>query len=169
MGSVNNIDINFNETFLYHRNMRLTLYTDYSLRVLLYLANSPDKIVTISELADFYKISRNHLVKVVHELGLNGYLQTTRGKHGGVRLARPAEEIGVGEVIRNTEPDFDLLECLNPEIDQCVITRACTLKSVLFTARDNFLGELDKYTLADLVVAPARKSQPFKAIPIVHG
>ncbi len=70
--------------------MRLTLYTDYSLRVLIYLAQNPDKLVTISELADFYRISRNHLVKVVHELGLSGYIHTTRGKHGGIRLARPA-------------------------------------------------------------------------------
>lgn len=149
--------------------MRLTLYTDYSLRVLLYLAISPDKTVTITELADFYKISRNHLVKVVHELGLNGYLHTTRGKHGGIRLARPAKDIVIGEVIRSTEPDFDLLECLNPEIDQCVITKACSLKSVLFTARANFLGELDKYTLADIAGQTSKSSPPFKSIPVVHG
>src|SRR5476649_1618828 len=79
--------------------MRLTLYTDYSLRVLLYLANKEDEIVTISELADFYKISRNHLVKVVHNLGLNGYILTTRGRRGGLKLARPAKGILVGEVV----------------------------------------------------------------------
>jgi Rrf2 family nitric oxide-sensitive transcriptional repressor len=149
--------------------MRLTLYTDYSLRVLLYLAYHKDKIATISELADFYKISRNHLVKVVHELGLKGYILTTRGKHGGIRLARPADQIIVGEVIRHTEPDFDLLECLNPDADQCVITHTCKLKSVLFTARSNFLGELDKYTLADLTGASSNLASDFRSIPILQG
>lgn len=149
--------------------MRLTLYTDYSLRVLLYLAYSGDRIVTITELADFYKISRNHLVKVVHELGLSGYIQTSRGKHGGIRLAHPAHQIVIGEVVRKTEPDFDLLECLNPVVDQCVITNVCKLKSVLFSARDNFLGELDKYTLADLTQAAAKKSPDIKSIPILYG
>lgn len=149
--------------------MRLTLYTDYSLRVLIYLAQNPDKLVTISELADFYRISRNHLVKVVHELGLSGYIRTTRGKHGGIRLARPAEQIVIGEVVRNTEPDFDLLECLNAESDQCVITRVCKLKSVLADARDNFLGELDRYTLSDLTMRAPQFSPAFKSIPIQHG
>ncbi len=149
--------------------MRLTLYTDYSLRVLLYLANNADRIVTITELADFYKISRNHLVKVVHELGLSGYILTTRGKRGGIRLARAADQIVIGEVVRKTEPDFDLLECLNPAADQCVITNVCRLKSVLFTARNNFLGDLDKYTLADLIKPAAKKSAAFKSIPILHG
>lgn len=149
--------------------MRLTLYTDYSLRVLLYLANNADRVVTITELADFYKISRNHLVKVVHELGLSGYILTSRGKHGGIRLAHPAEQIVIGEVVKHTEPDFDLLECLNPVADQCVITNVCKLKSVLFTARDNFLGELNKYTLADLTKTKAKASPDFKSIPILHG
>ncbi len=150
-------------------SMRLTLYTDYSLRVLLYLAINKDKIVTISELADFYKISRNHLVKVVHELGLNGYILTTRGKHGGIRLARAPEEIVIGDVVRTTEPDFDLLECFNEAADQCVITKTCNLKSVLFTAKKNFLGELDKYTLADVTKTVPKKSPAFKSIPVVHG
>lgn len=149
--------------------MRLTLYTDYSLRVLLYLAYSEDRIVTITELADFYKISRNHLVKVVHELGLSGYIQTSRGKRGGIRLARPADQIVIGEVVRKTEPDFDLLECLNPAVDQCVITNVCKLKSVLFSARDNFLGELDRHTLADLTKSVAKISTDFKSIPVLHG
>jgi Rrf2 family nitric oxide-sensitive transcriptional repressor len=149
--------------------MRLTLYTDYSLRVLIYLAQHPDKLVTISELADFYRISRNHLVKVVHELGLAGYIHTTRGKHGGIRLAREAGQIEIGEVVRKTEPDFDLLECLNPDTDQCVITRTCKLKSVLTDARNNFLAELDRYTLADLTMGATAASAPFKSIPILHG
>ncbi len=149
--------------------MRLTLYTDYSLRVLLYLAYRKDKIATISELADFYKISRNHLVKVVHELGLRGYILTSRGKHGGIRLARSADDINVGEVIRSTEPDFELLECFNPSADQCVISSVCKLKSALFRAKDNFFSELDKYTLTDLTKGDSKISLPFKSIPIVHG
>lgn len=148
--------------------MRLTLYTDYSLRVLIYLGLHPDKLVTISELADFYRISRNHLVKVVHELGLSGYIHTARGKHGGMRLARSADKIVIGEVVRRTEPDFDLLECLNPETDQCVITNVCKLKSVLGEARDGFLAELDRYTLADLT-ASADPSAAFKSIPILQA
>ncbi len=149
--------------------MRLTLYTDYSLRVLLYLAYNADRIVTITELADFYGISRNHLVKVVHELGLRGYILTTRGKRGGIRLARAADQIVIGEVIRNTEPDFNLLECFDSRTDQCKITNVCSLKSVLFSARNNFFGELDKHTLADLAMPATKKSPDFKSIPIHHG
>jgi Rrf2 family transcriptional regulator, nitric oxide-sensitive transcriptional repressor len=146
--------------------MRLTMYTDYSLRVLLYLASREDEAATISELADFYKISRNHLVKVVHNLGLNGYILTTRGRHGGIKLARPAKEIPIGEVVRSTEPDFDLLECFNPATDQCVITRSCSLKSVLFNAQSTFLGVLDEYTLADIAKASMKAIASFKSIPI---
>ena len=149
--------------------MRLTLYSDYSLRVLLYLASKEDESVTITELADFYKISRNHLVKVVHNLGLNGYILTTRGRNGGIKLARAAKEILIGEVVRSTEPDFDLLECFNPATDQCVITRSCSLKSVLFNAQKNFLGVLDEYTLADIAKASRKAFASFKSIPIVHG
>lgn len=147
--------------------MRLTLYTDYSLRVLLYLANKENEVVTISELADYYKISRNHLVKVVHNLGLNGYLLTTRGRHGGLKLARPAKDIHIGKIVRSTEPDFDLLECFNPVTDQCVVSRFCGLKGVVFDARASFLAVLDKYTLADMV-RPAKMAEPMlKSIPIV--
>ena len=149
--------------------MRLTLYTDYSLRVLLYLAGKEDEVVTISDLADFYKISRNHLVKVVHNLGLNGYILTTRGRNGGLRLAHPAKEILIGDVVRSTEPDLDLLECFNPATDQCVITRSCSLKSVLFNAQATFMGVLDQYTLADLSKAPKKTIAAFKSIPIVSG
>ena len=148
--------------------MRLTRYTDYSLRVLLYLANRKDESATISELADFYKISRNHLVKVVHNLGLNGYILTTRGRYGGLKLARPAKEIQIGEVVRSTEPDFDLLECFNPATDQCVITRSCGLKSVIFNAQASFLGVLDKYTLADIAKTSKKTLPSFKSIPIIH-
>lgn len=148
--------------------MRLTLYSDYSLRVLLYLSYKDQETVTITELADFYKISRNHLVKVVHNLGINGFISTSRGKHGGIKLARPAQEISVGEVVRHTEPDFDLLECFNPETDQCVITKSCNLKFVLFEARNAFLEILDRHTLAD-VAAKVPSPAEFRSIPILQG
>jgi Rrf2 family nitric oxide-sensitive transcriptional repressor len=149
--------------------MRLTQYTDYSLRVLIYLGFKKDENVTISELADFYHISRNHLVKVVHNLGLNGYIQTIRGKNGGLKLAHPPGEIIIGDVVRSMEPDFNLLECFNPAEDTCVITRTCALKSVLVGARNTFLEELDKYTLADAIKPAAKSSPAFKSIPVVHG
>lgn len=147
--------------------MRLTLYSDYSLRVLLYLSHKQEETVTITELAEFYKISRNHLVKVVHNLGINGFISTSRGKHGGIRLARPAQEISVGEVIRHTEPDFDLLECFNPETDHCVITKNCALKGVLFEARKSFVDVLDRYTLAD--VAASKPTAALRTIPILQS
>ena len=149
--------------------MRLTMYTDYSLRVLLYLANKEDENVTITEMADFYRISRNHLVKVVHNLGLDGYILTTRGRHGGLKLARPAKEILIGEVVRSTEPDFDLLECFNPVTDKCVISRSCSLKSVIYNAQAAFLEVLDKYTLADIAKASKKAIPSFKSIPVVRG
>jgi Rrf2 family nitric oxide-sensitive transcriptional repressor len=149
--------------------MRLTLYTDYSLRVLIYLASREERVVTISELADFYKISRNHLVKVVYNLGLNGFILTTRGRHGGIRLSRPANAIGVGEVVRLTEPDLDLLECFNPTTDKCVISRACSLKTVVSDARSAFLATLDKATLADIASESRKTAASFKSIPIVPG
>ncbi len=149
--------------------MRLTLYTDYSLRVLIYLAGREDESVTITELADFYRISRNHLVKVVHNLGLKGYIQTSRGRNGGIRLSRPAKEIRLGEVVRSTEPDLDLLECFNPATDKCVISRSCSLKGILFNAQASFLEILDKYTLADIAKASNKVITAFKAIPVIRG
>lgn len=142
--------------------VRLTLYTDYSLRVLLYLAYKQGAMVTITELADFYKISRNHLVKVVHNLGIHGFIITTRGKHGGIRLARPAEEISVSDVVLVTEPDFDLLECFDPQTDQCAISRTCSLKSMLYEGRSAFMAVLDRYTLADA----AKISAPSKPVRV---
>jgi Rrf2 family nitric oxide-sensitive transcriptional repressor len=149
--------------------MRLTLYTDYSLRVLLYLARKEEENVTITEIADFYKISRNHLVKVVHNLGIDGYILTSRGRHGGLRLARPAKDILVGELVRSTEPDLDLLECFNPATDKCVISNSCSLKGVIFNAQAAFLEVLDQHTLADMAKASNKVISSFKSIPVVRG
>lgn len=139
--------------------MRLTLYTDYSLRVLLYLAAKPEELGTITEISDFYKISRNHLVKVVHNLGMLGFITTVRGKRGGIKLARLPEKISISEVVRNTEPDMDILECFNPKTDNCAISRTCHLKSVLFDARKAFTDTLDRYTLADMA-KPSKNAKP---------
>lgn len=130
--------------------MQLTQYTDYSLRVLIYLSlKSPDELGTITGISEFYGISRNHLVKVVHNLATHGYIVTLRGKHGGLRLARPAADISIGEVVRLTEPNFDIAECFNQETNTCVITPMCALKNILNQARTQFIQELDRYTVAD--------------------
>jgi len=129
--------------------MQLTQYTDYSLRVLIYLAAHPDRRATITEIATSYSISRNHLVKVVHQLSNNGWITTIRGKGGGMHLAFPPEQINIGAVIRQTEPNMNLLECFDKSIDQCAISPACTLKRVLYQARKAFMQVLNQYTLAD--------------------
>jgi Rrf2 family nitric oxide-sensitive transcriptional repressor len=131
--------------------MRLTVYTDYSLRVLMYVALHPERLPTIGEMASSYGISRNHLMKVVYELGLAGYVVTVRGKNGGLRLARPPQDIVLGEVVRRTEPDMALVPCFEPIGAPCAITPACILRRALHEARSAFLTVLDGYTLADLV------------------
>jgi Rrf2 family nitric oxide-sensitive transcriptional repressor len=127
--------------------MQLTRYTDYSLRVLMYLAVHPDRLATITEISDAYSISRNHLVKVVHELGNLGFIKTQRGKLGGIRLACAAKDINVGNVVRKVEKNLNIVNCTDPV---CPILPGCDLKSVLFEARDAFLEVLDRHTLADL-------------------
>lgn len=131
--------------------MQLTLYTDYSLRVLVYLSLKHGKTVTITELADFYKISRNHLVKVVHNLASKNFITTIRGKNGGMQLTRNPESITIGNVVRVTEPNFHMVECFDRPSNHCAITPVCALKSVLHQATQQFLEMLDRYTLADAV------------------
>ena len=135
--------------------MQLTRYTDYSLRVLIYLSLNKDKIVTIDEINDFYQISRNHLMKVVHDLSLKGFINTTRGKNGGMELARAPEQISIGEVVRRMEPHLDLVECQSEDAGYCRVTPVCTLKSVLDDALELFLSHLDEYTLADATTSNA--------------
>jgi Rrf2 family nitric oxide-sensitive transcriptional repressor len=126
--------------------MRLTRYTDYAMRVLLYLGARPEKVCSIGEIARAYGISQNHLMKVGHELGKAGYVEGVRGRSGGIRLARPADRINVGDVVRGTEEGFDLVEC-----GSCVIAPACGLTGVLDEALAAFMAVLDRYTLADLL------------------
>jgi Rrf2 family nitric oxide-sensitive transcriptional repressor len=131
--------------------MHLTRYTDYSLRVLIYLGTHQDKLATISEIAAYHSISRNHLMKVVHQLGTNGYIATLRGKGGGIKLARPPEKIVVGDVVRSMEETMNIVECFEPGASACVLASACQLKGALSEAMQSFLVTLDLYTLADLV------------------
>ncbi|MCB1520062.1 MAG: Rrf2 family transcriptional regulator [Hyphomicrobiaceae bacterium] len=133
--------------------MRLTVLSDYSLRVLMYLAARPDRLATIQEIARAYAISENHLMKVVHGLAKGGYIETVRGRGGGMRLAGPADGITVGAVLRTVEEDFAIVECLGNQ-DTCRITKACRLKRVLQLALAAFMAELDQWTLADLVSRP---------------
>ena len=130
--------------------MRLTFYSDYSLRILMYCAQADGRLVTIQDIADAYRISKNHLMKVAHELGRMGYLETVRGRGGGLRLARPAGKIGLGEVVRAVEGDFALVECFDPATSQCPIIPACRLKGALSKALKAYFAVLDEYTLADL-------------------
>ena len=153
--------------------MRLTTYSDYAIRTLMYLAVTPEEetLTTITDIANSYKISRSHLTKIIHQLAQIGYIESIRGKNGGIRLAKPAKEINLGEVIRQTEPDFQLVPCfahintkpdderteLNPvkipnkPAEICEITPVCKLKSVFYKATQAFLEVMDSYTLADIV------------------
>ena len=131
--------------------MRLTLYTDYSLRVLVYLATKPKaELSNIKEIAEIYNISKNHLMKVTYELGKMNVIETIRGRNGGIRLAKAPEEINIGDIVRKTEEDFHLVECFDKENNQCVISPACGLKHVLNKALQAYLEVLDQYTLADV-------------------
>jgi Rrf2 family nitric oxide-sensitive transcriptional repressor len=125
--------------------MKLTLYTDYAMRVLLYLSAQPEKVCSISEISRAYGISQNHLMKVVHDLGKAGFVTSVRGRSGGIKLARPADQIRVGDVVRQTEDGFDLVDC-----GGCIVAPACGMTGVLKEAVRAFLGVLDRYTFADL-------------------
>ncbi len=132
--------------------MRLTQWTDYALRVLMYCAQHQTRAqpVTITEIAESHGISRSHLTKIVNDLAGRGWIETTRGRGGGMRLLKPASEISLGAVVRDTETDFTLVECFDPVNNQCKVVKHCTLKSVLHRATQNFLAELDKVSLADV-------------------
>jgi Rrf2 family nitric oxide-sensitive transcriptional repressor len=159
--------------------MRLTNYSDYALRSLIYLAVRPDPslLANISDIADSYGISKSHLTKIIHQLGRLGYIESVRGKNGGIRLARAPRDINLGVLIKQIEPDFDLVECfaIPPNSDTsgqethstelpvtfidekknkslgCVISPACQLKSVFFEALTAFINVLERYTLADIL------------------
>lgn len=145
--------------------MRLTNYTDYTLRTLIYLALTIDRMVTIAEISEHYGISETHLNKVVHQLGLAGDVETVRGKGGGLRLARPPEVIHVGEIVRRCEPDMVIVPCFG-ETGGCAIEPDCVLQKAMQGALKAFLMELNRYTLADLI-APRRKLAVLLGLPRV--
>lgn len=130
--------------------MRLTAFTDYSLRVLMFLAADTTRLSTIAGIAEAFGISEHHLVKVVHFLGRQGWVETVRGKGGGIRLARPPEQVNIGRVVRDTEGEAVPAECFS-DPDACVLDGACRLKGVLSEAVQAFHATLDRYTLADLM------------------
>jgi Rrf2 family transcriptional regulator, nitric oxide-sensitive transcriptional repressor len=129
--------------------VRLTLHTDYALRALIRVAIADGKLITISDIAQCFDVSQQHLMKVVNDLSRKGYLETVRGRNGGIRLARPPHDINIGQVVRDTE-ELDVIGCLGQR-GYCPIQRICVLSGVLRDATEAFLAELDAYTLADLI------------------
>lgn len=127
--------------------MRLTSYTDYALRTLMFLALNRDKLVTIQDIADAHKIAKNHLTKVVHHLSVAGLIESVRGRNGGLKLNREPADINIGEVVRLTENDFFIAECFDPDNTNCIYSTSCALKGVLNKATAAFLDVLDGVTL----------------------
>lgn len=135
--------------------MKLTQYTDYALRVLMYLGVRREGLATITEISERYGVSRNHVMKVVFDLGRLEYIETVRGRHGGLRLRRDPEDINVGELVRQMESNFALVECLGAD-NTCCLSPVCVLRGVVSEALEAFLEVLNHYTLADLI-APRKQ------------
>lgn len=139
--------------------MHLTQYSDYALRILLYLGvNRPSpegRLPALLDISNAYGISFNHLSKVANQLSQLGFVIAQRGRTGGLRLARSPELIRIGEVVRATEPNFRIVECFEPETNECCITPACQLMGALNEAKEAFLSTLDRYTLADVLTNPS--------------
>jgi Rrf2 family nitric oxide-sensitive transcriptional repressor len=140
--------------------MKLTLFTDYSIRVLLYLGTRPERLCSIAEIARGYRISQNHLMKVVNKLAREGYVESVRGRGGGIRLGRVPEAINLGALVRDTEDGFDLADC-----GGCVVAPACGVTGVLGEALEAFLAVLDRYTLADMLSSRLRLAELLMADP----
>lgn len=143
--------------------MRVTRYTDYALRVLIYAALNDDRLCTIREIADQYAISKNHLMKVVQELAAMGYLEATRGRNGGLRLGAPAERLSIGKLVREMETE-GLVDCFR-DGQGCVITPACELKRIFSEAHEAFFAVLDRYSLAD-ILPPRNRAQLVRLLGI---
>jgi len=140
--------------------MRLTTLTDYAMRLLIYVGQHPERLCTIAEVAQIHGISEPHLMKVTHRLSQAGWLETVRGKNGGMRLAKPAQDIRLGDVVRDTENDLTLVECF-AGTSHCLLVGQCRLAGILHSALSQFLLHLDQYTLADILPPP----EP----PMAHG
>jgi Rrf2 family nitric oxide-sensitive transcriptional repressor len=150
------------------KSMRLTTFSDYTLRVLMFAGSVGQRLITIDETARTYGISRTHLMKVVNVLVRAGYLEGIRGRSGGFKLARPPRAINLGAVIRETEPDFALVECFTRD-NRCVISGLCRLPNVLNEALNAFVATLDRYTLADLLLGEADFGLPPPPEGVVRG
>lgn len=145
--------------------MNITQHTDYALRMLIYLGACPGRRVTIKEVAERFEISRSHLMKIVNQLVADGFVDGARGKGGGLRLAQPAAQINVGDVVRRMEPGFELVECFGSQ-SACRLDAGCRLKGALSQALQAFLGVLDALSLADLLVPEPRVRQLLGVIEI---
>lgn len=138
--------------------MRLTTLTDYALRLMMYLAQRPERLCTIAEVAGSYGVSEAHMMKVTHQLGLAGWIETVRGKGGGMRLAHAPKDIGLGAVVRSVEPDFFMVECFSTG-NACVLSGNCKLTTVIEQALQDFMATLDAKSLADILPDDAEAAQ----------
>ena len=148
--------------------MKLTTFTDYTLRSLVYIAANGDRTVTVADIADAHGISRNHLTKVVHQMALAGWIDTTRGRGGGIKLSGPPESINVGSVVRRSEIDFYMAECFEGDHGRCVYQNSCVLQRVLIKATEAFLHSLDSITLKDLIGPAWEGSGPQAVIKLMR-
>jgi len=146
--------------------MRLTTFSDYGLRVLVYLGVHRGRLATIAEIARSYGVSENHLMKVVHHLAQRGYIETIRGKGGGMRLARPPADINVGKVVRESEDNLAFVECFDRATSDCRIAPACLLKKALGEALEAFFASLERYTLDDLI---GNRPKLAKLLPVLEA
>jgi Rrf2 family transcriptional regulator, nitric oxide-sensitive transcriptional repressor len=146
--------------------MRLTMQTDYALRMLIQLGVHTNRLVTVSETARTYHVSKNHMMKVAHRLCVEGFVVAVRGNRGGLRLAKRPGEINIGDVVRRMESDFSLVGCFEPRLNDCRITSACLLRSALQRALKAFHETLDEYTLQDLLVTRPLLEELFARAPL---
>jgi Rrf2 family nitric oxide-sensitive transcriptional repressor len=140
--------------------MRLTSYTDYALRTLMYLALNRERLVTIGDIAEAHNIAKNHLTKVVHQLGTLGFVETVRGRSGGLRLGREPRDITIGEVVRHTESDFYMAACFDEASAGCMYSAGCELRGALGRATQAFLDVLDSITLEQMVARDPKAAIP---------
>lgn len=148
--------------------MRLSEYTDYTLRVLMYCARHRERLVTINELAEQHGLSKGHLMKVVNDLARQGLIDTTRGRGGGLRLSKEPGTIRIGDVVRASETDFRLVECFDPSTNACTLTPDCRLKHLFDAALRGYFQALDRATLADLA-SESPGPENFPGDPPVRG
>lgn len=138
--------------------MQLTMFTDYALRSLMFIASHPDRLSSVKEISEHYDISRNHLVKVIHKLATLGYIVTTKGKGGGLAMAKNPEDLRLGDLVQQLEANMDIVECFNKETNTCRIINSCQLKHYLMEANAAFVNTLNKYTLATCISVVGKKS-----------